>query len=340
MRRANVASTGPLVERLSPEESRRRWATDFVCWQWVRKTGELTALTRVSYAALIGVPLLAGLWGPARQWIAQQNGAMRQTGEALARLIEKVPPADGLAQELRSAIDGLTTATLPETMPTGWLLAFLASFAVVLAQFVYQFFAPEVIREASEADLVDAANEINRQDGTISNERLRQAIDFLEQAAEKLPHLRSQWFVRRGNRTVWIPENVDQHFVDAMIDEPRPADAPADWQPTKRVKAPDQEVDAEDRKRIAIEEGQKARYAIASFEQRSAAWVSGGLYVLAGYLTVMIVLRQLAHVAEVSPAAWLAWPLYALTWGPLIAVLTLGILVAVGWGAWQVRNDG
>ena len=71
----------------------------------------------------------------------------------------------------------------------------------------------------------------------------------------------------RHDQTYWIPDTIE-YFDHEEIeeDEPMPEDAPDDWQP-KKVNAP-REVEPEELKRVAIEEGQKARYAVAVFENR------------------------------------------------------------------------
>lgn len=307
LRQAAVFETErPLRRWSSARRARLRW-TEWLNWQRVRSIGELTALTRVSYVALVAVPLLAGVWEPLRYAIDKWND--------------------------------FSGWTLPVTMPEGWLLAFLAAFCVVVAQLIYQTTAPELIRETTAEDLVDRENEINRQaDGDITDERLRQAIDHLRTAADLMPHRHSAWFVKRERRTVWIPERVDERFTNLMVDEPRPKDAPADWTPTKQVPA-DQEVDAEDRKRIAIEEGQKARYAIEAFRNRPMAWLSGGLYLLAGWLVLATVLRQLGHVAAASPAGWLEGVVWPLTWGWFITVVGVAWLLATVVGVLIAKDE-
>ncbi|MEM6553792.1 MAG: hypothetical protein AAF750_16865 [Planctomycetota bacterium] len=317
--------------------------SDWLNWERVRKTGELTALTRVSYFALIGVPLLAGLWASARAWIARQNTAFERVEGRLGELVEKSPAEPAVLRETLEAARSMVDVTLPEALPVGWLLAFLAAFAVVLAQLIYQVRAPELIREKSVDDLVDEANEINRQDDGISDERLRQAVDYLRTAAAKMPHRHNAWFVERGSRTVWIPNNVEEHFRDAEEDEPRPEGAAEDWVPTEKVKASGQEVDAADRKRIAIEEGQKARYAVAAFEGRASAWLSGGLYGVAGFLLLMIVLRQLGHVAAVSGVEGLAWAMLPFVgeWFVGFVLVVMGLmLVGTVAGAWLAKEEG
>ncbi len=306
---------------------------DLANWEVVRSLGELTILTRVSYYSLFSVPLIAGIWGPARSWIAKQNGAIQSANDQLQEQIANLPNGLEGSDLLLNVANGLTGATIPEVMPTGWLLAFGASLSIVIAQFVYQIAAPELIKNNSEQDLIDEANEINRQDKNISDERLRQAIDHLHLAADLMPHRHNAWLVKRGRRVVWIPEKVDYRFVDyrfedAMVDEPKPDDAPEDWQPdpNKRTKAI-QEVDAEDRKRITIEEGQKARYSIDSFTQRSMAWLSGGLYFLGGWLLLMILTRQFSYVLQVSELRDMA-PAFA-TFSSWPVILTGSLIIAI-----------
>ena len=98
-------------------------------------------------------------------------------------------------------------------------------------------------------------------------------------------------------------------------------------------------MDAEDRKRIAIEEGERARFAVAAFEARSAAWVSGGLYLLAGWFSLTLVLRQLGHIAAVSPAPWLEWVPWVVTRGPVIVVIAVLIGLSTILGALLVRES-
>ncbi len=303
-RRSRISSNPIPLRRDSRGRRWRLWLTDWLNWKRVRATGELTALTRVSYLALAVVPVLAGLWHPVRAWIVSFNDGLDTTRAQLLALTDKLPPGDA-TNEIGSVIDHLTNTALPDTMPLSWLLAFSAAFAVAVGRLIYQLTCPELVRQQSQEKMVEQANALNRLDagldgGGITAERLRQAVDYLHDAAQAMPHRHSAWFVRRERRTVWIPNHVDEHFENAMVDEPRPDDAPEDWEPKKKIRVSDQEVDAEDRKRIAIEEGQKARYALETFRARPWAWLAGGLYILAGWFTLIIVLRQLRAIALAS----------------------------------------
>ena len=341
-----------------------QWVYDLAQWKRVRSLGELTALTRISYYSLFAVPLLAGIWRPAQAWLIKQNSSvedaareLKAINEKLSNATEKIPDSQWIESQwipFRESIDtslrnvnelfaplfeklgdGLQDATIPAEMPTGWLLAFFAALAIWLGHAVYQIFCPELLRNNSEEDLIEKAEEINRLDGaTIRDERLRQAIDYLQTAARILPHRHAGYLVKRENRVVWIPEKVDERFNNATKNEPKPEGAPEDWEPDPDNAVPaQQEVDAEDRKRITIEEGQKARYDRASFEKRRWAWIAGGLYGLGGWLLAMIILRQLGYVMVVSPVIRL-WPfIYETAAGETVSRVTLyGEIASYGWG--------
>jgi hypothetical protein len=340
LRRAGLAWLEIPLRVFPPAEQLRLALTDRVNWQLVRNFGKLTVLTKASYLALVAIPLLAGMWVPLRRGILWINGALADTNASLNNVRERleeaspVVPAEVFATLER--VGDLLSLTLHETMPLSWLLAFMAALAVAVAHFVYEVRAPQLIRDTSEEVLVERAYERNRIDGEITYERLREAIGYLHEAAEQLPHRHSAWFVKRHKRTVWIPDNLD-HFKSARIDEAKPDNAPEGWEPRK-IDATDQEVQPEDRKRNAIEAGQRARYSVAAFENRKASWVSGGLYSLAIWLLLMIVCRQLGHIAYVSPATWLAEPFYLLSCGSVVLLGAVAIFIATVCGTLLVHD--
>jgi len=366
LRLAKVAASERPLRRWGWGRRVRLACTEWLNWRRVRALGELTALTRVSYLALVVVPLLAGVWGPLRAWIASYNGGLDATGQALSELVERVPVNDvELTSRLQAIIADLTHATLPESMPAGWLLAFLSALGVVVAQLIYQLAAPELIREKSQDDLVDDATAETREHG-INNERLARALDHLRSAEEAMPHRHSRWFVKRERRTVWIPDAVDHRFKNLgpepsdgeanETDEPEkptPSEDTADDDSTEqqivamrsergRPAGPVQEVDATDRMRIAIEEGEKARYAIEAFRSRWAAWLSGGLYLTAGWLILATILRQFVHIAAASPIHWLGgwapgW--FGTLWGWAVASVAVVMVGLTLFGAW-VAEEG
>ena len=269
-------------------------------WGWVRAVGRLQALTRASYWALLAVPILAGVWPVVRWTINEYNNAAN--GEPLA-----------------------------QTMPLTWFLAFAAALAVAVGHFVYQSRAPQLIQEATVDDLTDRAEEITRQDGRITEERMRAAIDELQQAADMRPHDRSAWFVKRGSRWVWLPHELELYRdIDAKENDGgawRPGGASAKAAP--EATDPDraagkQEVSAADRKRILIEEGEKARYEQAVHERPAWAWAAGGCYLLGGWFILCIVLMQTAAVA--AAAGWGRLDNWLDQWNPYLTLwVALGI---------------
>ncbi len=302
-RLARVSQNPLLLRRFSGCKGICLLLTDWINWRWVRRIGELAILTRVSTYALVAVPVLAGIWGPISGSISSHFVTIDQKVEAAKQVLDKLP-ADSTSDVIASrVVEVITTASLSLEMPIVWLLAFSAAACVVAAQFLFQLFAPDVIKQSSPEELTRESSEITRNDGVISSERIRQAIEYIHAAADTMPHRRSAWFVMRQRRTVWIPDAIS-HYQNA-IDE------------SEELR--DQEVNAEDRKMIVIEEGEKARYDSAAFEHRSAACLSGGLYILAGWFTLMLIGRQFVYVAAVSPIGFMAKPLAALTSGMVIA---------------------
>lgn len=215
-------------------------------------------------------------------------------------------------------------------MPTGWLLAFLASLAVVAGQLLYQIFCPDLIRRYSADELIDRTNTSGQSDKSLMPEMLREAFDFMHNAAEIMPHRHSRWFVRRQRRTIWIPDRLS-FFEELHPDEVLTDDKENDWRVNEKIYSTDQQLSGEVRKRITIEESQKARYSIDVFRNRSAAWVAGGLYILAGWMLITIIGRQLGNIAEASAAPYLArsigWSRTDhIVWGMSIAIIILTIL--------------
>ncbi|TWT97921.1 hypothetical protein Pla108_20750 [Botrimarina colliarenosi] len=59
---------------------------------------------------------------------------------------------------------------------------------------------------------------------------------------------------------------------------------------------------------------------------------------LAIWLLLMIVCRQLGHIADASPATWLAGPFYLMSWGPFIVLGAIGIILTTCAGTLAVHD--
>jgi len=237
-------------------------------WRLVRGVGELSVLTRVSYIALLVVPLLAGAW------------------PAVRALIE------AWANKTHNA------ELLPANMPSQWALVFFAAAAVGLGHLVYQLGAPQLIKEKSREDVVRERmmrfREHYRQERT---EILRSAVSKLADVARMLPFDRHPNLVKHHGETVWIPSNLDW-FSDPEI-PPSVEGVDEDGRPIGPPRPP---VSALDREAIAVEEGARAEYDCAAHEDLGAAWWSFGLYLTGAFLLGWLFWDQAKAIA--GQAGW------------------------------------
>lgn len=195
-------------------------------WMKVRSLGRLQILTRVSYVALVLVPLLAGGWPAVRavvNWVNDDVRAAAREFDAVADRIENLradlPPAltepDDVVQkmvtQIRRVEDQLGGRSLEERdLPLGWVLAFFAALFVALGHLLYQLAADEKVRERSREAFVAARNDEFRQcsEGQ-RRDLLTRAFPWLRQIADALPGFRGPTLVSRHGHTVWIPPNLE-----------------------------------------------------------------------------------------------------------------------------------
>lgn len=149
-------------------------------WDAVRAIGSLQVLTRVSYTALLVIPILAGVWNALapRLWNASVN-----------------PPA----------------------FASGWAIVFFAALFVAIASVIYQVAAPQLVRENSRGDLIEKRSK--KFEGAQSQARrdlLQRAFESLARVAEARPWNRHKNLVRRYNETVWIPDDLED--LDSVRD--------------------------------------------------------------------------------------------------------------------------
>lgn len=128
-------------------------------WQVVRTVAELSILTRASYLMLLFVPILAGLWPAVPAWLYKEPIGLDYLQHSLAdTLLELRAPRELTDEQIKTSVDTLTntmtkldsTATeralLSGGMPVIWLMVYFSALLAVLAQLIYQAFAPEAIR--------------------------------------------------------------------------------------------------------------------------------------------------------------------------------------------------
>lgn len=171
---------------MSPRKYLPAWMPD---WRLVRAFGAWQILTRVSYAMLVVVPLLAGMWPMVSKVINRHNQALAEATEELgtvvrglseqARRVEAttrefaagfqdslvvVQHAQGdgaIIAEFASRIREMSQivedelaklkreATLSPWLPQSWALAFFGALSVIIGHAIYQRRAPADTQQAS-----------------------------------------------------------------------------------------------------------------------------------------------------------------------------------------------
>ncbi len=137
-------------------------------WQFVRGVGGLQILTRISYAAIVLVPIIAGLWP------------------------RNLPFVDIEAP----------------TLPIEWPLAYFAALSVAFGHLLYETSAPDLTKRNSLEDFVgQRADTFRTASDREQPDLLQQSFAWLQTAAESLPATRHPNFVKRHGTTIWLPKN-------------------------------------------------------------------------------------------------------------------------------------
>ncbi len=292
-------------------------------WTKVRSLGRLQILTRVSYVALVLVPLLAGGWPAVRaavNWVNDDVRAAAREFDAAADRIENLrtdlPSAltklDDVLQktetQIRRVEDELGGRSLEERdLPLGWVLAFFAALFVTLGHLLYQLAVDERVRERSREAFVAARNDEFRQcsEGQ-RRDLLTRAFPWLRQIADALPGFRAFTLVSRHGHTVWIPPSLE--VLNKVSETSQPPEAPASE--TEIEDPPEEAVEAwrqEEAKRlikftrgelelIVVDEGARAEYDVAARERMRWAVVAGVLYSYGVLVIAWLVMLQMERI--------------------------------------------
>jgi hypothetical protein len=140
-------------------------------WMKIRALGELQILTRASYALLLVVPILAGVWPAVRVAFNRYNDAISDSREALdsasdhlkyiAATLSEHPDASSSVDRILLSLDArlqsiVTDYALPPienlSLPSVWAIAFFAALSVTFGHVIYQAFAPELVRRFTLRD--------------------------------------------------------------------------------------------------------------------------------------------------------------------------------------------
>lgn len=311
------------------------WLLGGVRWTLLRSIGELSFLARLSVFALILVPPLASTWPAIRAGIVGYNHALddaaarfNEAAEALHEAAGNLP--DGQMERARTAVseieasvrdwshrfEGMTVDNLD--LPWSLALAFFAAAFITLGQLVYQMGAPSTIRKRDEDEFIEWMHERYGDDTSDRDDGLRRACEWLA-AAAKVDRRRHANLIEHHREIVWVPpkERLDW-FEDVEFTR---ADTPEGYLP------------AAVRRRIAIEEGARAEYYMASRENPVGVWLCFVFYALGMAALLGILYVQGMHVWRAA-----GWPNLAIPIAIILGVVLLASL-AVAWGRKKARQE-
>ena len=159
-------------------------ATALVGWPFVRLVGSLSILTKASYAALVFVPLIAGMWS------------------AIVALVDRI---SGLAPDSRFNL----SAQIPD-MPETFALAFFAALAVVMGHLVYEIGAGPLIKRTSRGDYLKSSIQEFRIGNPADQSRMLQdAMYHIQKVAQRTPYRYHKSLVPQPGRLVWVPSGLE-----------------------------------------------------------------------------------------------------------------------------------
>ncbi len=321
-------SGGGIVQaRVAPPLQRKRWLDRRWWWpnlrqkfNWthVRAFGELHVLTRVSYLALVLVPLVAGVWPAVRR---------------LVNLVDR---------DL-------------DPLPIGWVLAFLGALAVAIGHLVYQLAAEPLVRRQSSAEFQrERAREYLAADDRQRRDLLTRPFAWLGQIAERMPNFRHRNFVCRHDQTVWIPSDLEElervqesrQPPPAVQVEPAPTDSGAKAPPAVGAQPPAPKPTAaataalpfnrHELAQIMIDEGARAEYDVAARQKLGWAGVAAGFYGLGAVFVVWLVAWQLWIVLR-EAGGW--GTLAQLSWFGLVTLLLVAVASLGEFARWRRRRE-
>lgn len=249
----------------------------YVTWPLVRSVGSLTILTRVSYATLFLIPLLAGVW--------------RAFRSVLQRLVDLSP------EENKFILD----VNMPDTL--AW--SFFAAVAVALGHLIFEVWAPPLVKSMSKAELIRDKQASFRSDEAEQRKSLREAIQYIEKIAKAKPDLYHPNLVEQPGGLVWVPSDFgDNWSVTPSSDPDTPSLDPN--APSSDSEATPENNDLRGTKDelgiTAIEGGANSQYDLASSTRMPFAFLALISYLCAGAIVLVILTLQASNVGR--QAGW------------------------------------
>ncbi|MCB0476224.1 MAG: hypothetical protein KDC69_11145, partial [Flavobacteriaceae bacterium] len=266
-----------------------------VGWTTLRSIGELSLLTRISVLALIAVPPLASAWPAIRSGIVGYNESVTDISERFESAATKLNEANervASPEEIRELVTEVELSigswskrfgsmTIDkQDLPASMAIAFFAAVSVTIAQLIYQSRAPSMVKKYDESEHIRQIGDRISANSEGRTDALSKACRSLSTIATILP-TRHANIVERHKVVVWIPSQSDLKLFEDVQLRGMNSSSPHRY--------PDGYVTAAERARIAIEEGAKAEYWVASREHIISAWVCLIFYTL-GLASILVIL--------------------------------------------------
>ena len=190
-----------------------------VNWATVRAFGELSLLSRASYASLVVVPIIARLWDRATDVtvkLSLETDELRSDIEQLLDGKQSVLEAgqeaglesiDALAETGLNLITRIEAATaVTQGLPPELVLAFFAALFVVIGQVIYQVSCHDIVRRFKISEFGD--HEQARYQNSPAGSQLEGALIHLRKSKRPVPE--------------WLDEEMT---TQAIQERPNPQDA-------------------------------------------------------------------------------------------------------------------
>jgi hypothetical protein len=294
-------------------------------WSRTASFGRIQILTRVSYFALLIVPVIAGVWPAVRVAVhsvafdaekatGRLRAANQRAQEFIASMDANVPFEGNLTALLEEVETSATQVESelsqfqqsPHHMPTGLVLAFFSALCVALGHLIYQVGADERVRADSETGYRrDRNSEFRDAHEHQRKDLLLRTFGPLHRLAELTPGSRNSTLVRHHDRLVWLPESIDRlNTLPASTQDESDAHLRADDQSDSEAWTEDAEVSEqlqvehlrEELELILVDEGASAEYQLFARQNMWAAYASGMLYLAAAFLIAWLIALQAGHV--------------------------------------------
>lgn len=289
-------------------------------WSMTRKFGSLQILTKVSYTALLLIPILAGLWPVVNNTIHTYNDMVLESGLELHESIlaitrqikiqEQNVRNDTILDKWRKTLEDKKTileqkaemirSTLADAviekkyLPYGFASAFFAALLIVLGHLIYEMSANDLIKKVSLSEEMQTAVASFNDEGPDCDKRLSEAIFNIKEIAKIFPSDHNSNLVQQLGRVIWIPDNIESISSERSY---RNEVFKSDEVPQQTI------LSDKERKIIIIEEGAKANYKILAHQNHTYSLISFFFYVTAMVLILSIIITQARNVA--SQAGWI-----------------------------------